>query len=448
MAMCLFAAGNSLLSICLEGAKAYGRPAVLARVHLVMMVDHGRGDGGPPATRARRRRRRPLGGRRGGRRLRGVLLLPNRVDAGGADLGRGVGPGSRRGGDGGRDLPDRALRPSRQHPRGRRRPGPARARGRARRPWSTSPPSPCWRRTAAGDRQTAGDDARAPSRPSRPIPPRRAPERASGSARMPDPTHTVIVPAYNAAETVGQAIGSVSAQTTPSFEVIAVDDGSSDATPELLAAPRRGRFEDPGDAPAERRPERGAKRGDRAGRRGAFLTFLDSDDLLMPALPGDDGGDPGTKPGRRPRSRSGLGAGRGRGRRRVRRGIWPPPGYVTGSRRRPRRPGRRAGVGQLRRRGADRAARGGRAGRRPRRRACARPRTTTCGCGSRSRAFRSSPQPEPLAVVRNRAGSLSKDELELARGVRAVCRAPALGLRGLRRGASGRGRPARQRPNG
>jgi O-antigen/teichoic acid export membrane protein len=38
MAMCLFAAGNSLLSICLEGAKAYGRPAVLARVHLFMMV--------------------------------------------------------------------------------------------------------------------------------------------------------------------------------------------------------------------------------------------------------------------------------------------------------------------------------------------------------------------------------------------------------------------------
>lgn len=38
MAMCLFAAGNSLLSICLEGAKAYGRPAVLARVHLFMML--------------------------------------------------------------------------------------------------------------------------------------------------------------------------------------------------------------------------------------------------------------------------------------------------------------------------------------------------------------------------------------------------------------------------
>ncbi|MGH2925294.1 MAG: lipopolysaccharide biosynthesis protein [Solirubrobacterales bacterium] len=38
MAMCFFGAGNSLLSICLEGAKAYGKPAVLARVHLVMMV--------------------------------------------------------------------------------------------------------------------------------------------------------------------------------------------------------------------------------------------------------------------------------------------------------------------------------------------------------------------------------------------------------------------------
>jgi O-antigen/teichoic acid export membrane protein len=38
MAMCLFAAGSSLLSICLEGAKAYGRPALLPRVHLFMVV--------------------------------------------------------------------------------------------------------------------------------------------------------------------------------------------------------------------------------------------------------------------------------------------------------------------------------------------------------------------------------------------------------------------------
>ena len=58
---------------------------------------------------------------------------------------------------------------------------------------------------------------------------------------MPDPTHTVIVPAYNAAETVGQAIRSVGAQTDSSFEVIAVDDGSSDATPELLGGRCRGR---------------------------------------------------------------------------------------------------------------------------------------------------------------------------------------------------------------
>ena len=75
MAMCLFAAGNSLLSICLEGAKAYGRPAVLARVHLFMMRGHRRGDGGPAAAGAERRRRRPLGGRRGRRRLRGALVL-------------------------------------------------------------------------------------------------------------------------------------------------------------------------------------------------------------------------------------------------------------------------------------------------------------------------------------------------------------------------------------
>ncbi len=68
MAMCLFAAGNSLLSICLEGAKAYGRPAVLARVHLFMMVVTVAAMVALLPLGLERRRGRPLRGRRRGRR--------------------------------------------------------------------------------------------------------------------------------------------------------------------------------------------------------------------------------------------------------------------------------------------------------------------------------------------------------------------------------------------
>ena len=89
---------------------------------------------------------------------------------------------------------------------------------------------------------------------------------------------SVIIPTYNRADLVGEAIESALRQTYPACEVIVVDDGSTDETPAVLA-----RY---GDAI---RRVRTANRGCAAARntgvglaRGDYLAFVDSDDLLMP----------------------------------------------------------------------------------------------------------------------------------------------------------------------
>ena len=48
------------------------------------------------------------------------------------------------------------------------------------------------------------------------------------------PSFSVVIAAYQAAETVGEAIESALAQTLPALEVIVVDDGSSDGTAAAL----------------------------------------------------------------------------------------------------------------------------------------------------------------------------------------------------------------------
>ena len=154
--------------------------------------------------------------------------------------------------------------------------------------------------------------------------------RSTERVKVADPLHSVIVPAYNAGETIGQAISSVIAQTSPSFEVVVVDDGSRDATPELL---RRMAQED-----SRLRVVRQENAGPSAARNvaieraaGTYLTFLDSDDLLLPSYLETMGAMLGAD------AEIGLAHARAwvlddaAGGGRVRRAIWPPPGYMAGS---------------------------------------------------------------------------------------------------------------------
>lgn len=45
---------------------------------------------------------------------------------------------------------------------------------------------------------------------------------------------SVIIPAYNAESTIRKTLNSVLNQTFKDFEIVAIDDGSTDSTPTIL----------------------------------------------------------------------------------------------------------------------------------------------------------------------------------------------------------------------
>ena len=92
------------------------------------------------------------------------------------------------------------------------------------------------------------------------------------------PLVSVIIPTYNRADLVRQALASVKAQTYRDFEIVVVDDGGTDGTFEALAAGRELRvLRHPG-----RRGVAAARNLGVAAARGEWLAFLDSDDLWLP----------------------------------------------------------------------------------------------------------------------------------------------------------------------
>lgn len=94
---------------------------------------------------------------------------------------------------------------------------------------------------------------------------------------------SIIIPNYNRAGLLRQALDSVLKQTYPNWEVVVVDDGSTDASMELLAgyADRDARIR----YSPRRSPVKGAsvcRNEGFAASGGDFVIFLDSDDLLAP----------------------------------------------------------------------------------------------------------------------------------------------------------------------
>lgn len=96
---------------------------------------------------------------------------------------------------------------------------------------------------------------------------------------MNSPFFSVIVPTYNRAGFILKTIQSVLAQQFENFEVLIVDDGSTDNTQEIIQAIQDSRVHYFKKANAERAA---ARNFGSAKSKGAYVTFLDSDDLLLP----------------------------------------------------------------------------------------------------------------------------------------------------------------------
>ena len=93
----------------------------------------------------------------------------------------------------------------------------------------------------------------------------------------PTPLVSVVLPCYNGADFIADAIDSVRAQTYPAVELIVVDDGSTDASGEIAAAHH--------EVTLLRQPRGGLSAARNAGwrtARGDLIVFLDADDRLLP----------------------------------------------------------------------------------------------------------------------------------------------------------------------
>lgn len=97
---------------------------------------------------------------------------------------------------------------------------------------------------------------------------------------MASPTVSVVIPTRDRAQYIVEAIESVLAQTYPDYEIIVIDDGSTDSTRESLAQyvkNDRLRY--------ERQDALGVSAARNHGvrlARGRFIALLDSDDLFLP----------------------------------------------------------------------------------------------------------------------------------------------------------------------
>ena len=93
------------------------------------------------------------------------------------------------------------------------------------------------------------------------------------------PKASIVVPAYNVAETLPETLTSLLAQSAQDFEIVVVDDGSTDATAEIVQ-----RLSDPRIrlVSQDNRGLAGARNTGIAAARGAYIGLCDGDDLWRP----------------------------------------------------------------------------------------------------------------------------------------------------------------------
>lgn len=122
--------------------------------------------------------------------------------------------------------------------------------------------------------ERSGDDASAS----------RATAGGASTAKAPrgpaTPRVTVVIPTYNRAATLPDAIASVLAQSLPDFELLIVDDASTDASPQIVSElddPRVRLLRQPRNGGAAAARNRGLDEA-----RGELVAFLDSDDEWLP----------------------------------------------------------------------------------------------------------------------------------------------------------------------
>ncbi len=98
------------------------------------------------------------------------------------------------------------------------------------------------------------------------------------AADAPSPKVSVIIPVYNGARYLRETIESIFAQTYQDFELIVVDDGSTDDTPQIIAS-YGSRLQ------AIRKPNGGGASAINVGirqARGKWIAWLSADDLWEP----------------------------------------------------------------------------------------------------------------------------------------------------------------------
>jgi glycosyltransferase involved in cell wall biosynthesis len=96
---------------------------------------------------------------------------------------------------------------------------------------------------------------------------------------MKTPLVSVIVPTYNYAEFIGEAIKSVLDQTIQDFEILVIDDGSTDNTKEVVLSfgDKVRYFYQSQQGPAK------ARNKGIVESKGEYIAFLDADDVWLPS---------------------------------------------------------------------------------------------------------------------------------------------------------------------